>query len=132
MKIDRFMNVAYLSFVALAFLGAGAGEARAQALKPCAGAPKGTCVEFTVRYYQDSQVGKGAPKDRPKVVIVGGDEKNACYETPKNTFGLKSQCQASTAGYKPIDTSRIDLKQSFKNPTCYQVCNNGWCWDECY
>jgi hypothetical protein len=127
MTISRFTGTAYLSAVML-FLGSAAGEAWAQKgpFRACQGEKPGTCVEFTVRYYKDPQHGNGhAPVQSPKIVVMEGTNK------AKPMCNEKS-CKAFQKGAKETDSSMLNFKQTTTNPYCYVVCNDGWCWEECF
>ena len=99
-------------------------------MRGCDGAPKGTCVEVLLRYYEQPQRAIG-PYGVSRIRILDPDSKRDLSKScqicdPK----FDSACTTPCPGLQNAtlhDASTIILLQSHKSPGCYYLCSGGWC-----
>ena len=123
-----------------------AAQAAAQSpIKKCPPNPKGEveCVDITIRYYNYKYAPpSGSQPINPKIQFIdatkgtvlgyksyGGPACQVC--NPKDpSIKCTAPCP-NLPGATLVDQGAITVFQTHKNPTCYYVCNGGWCWEEC-
>jgi hypothetical protein len=115
-------------------LAAVSPEARAQkdVLRPCPGVAD--CVEFTVRYHIKDQKGPAAYSGSKKVQLLRGDPAKPGTITAADPYCEleKGSCTVTKDKVNVLDVSGLRFLQGRQNPTCYLICNGGWCWEACY
>lgn len=132
MKTNRLANMVQQLLLALAVMALAGGESMAQVgtMQECQGTKVGTCVEVTLRYYEQAQ--KGANSSSKVVILdpVTKQELKACQICdPKLDKSCKTPCPGLQGVY---DASYLILLQSHKSPGCYYICSGGWCGWRCF
>lgn len=132
MKINRFAKLLYQLLLALAVMALGDGKSMAQGgtMQECQGTKPGTCVEVTLRYYQQAQ--KGAYSSSKVAILdpVSKQELKACQICDPKDKACTSPCPGLNATVH--DQSGITLLQTHQSPGCYYMCSGGWCGWRCF